>query len=84
MGSKGQGQQQQAHKGKSDKAKLKTWLKAKGHDAKAVDAARMDTDDDMRAMILQLHGVTEIEYERAKRGPNRLLEVGFYKGKSHF
>jgi len=49
---------------KPQKAKIKTWLKAKGHDTKSVD----DEVDgkDVSAALLALHGVTADELRRGK------------------
>jgi len=68
MGKAGQGHgQQQAHKGKPETAEVKAWLKGHGHDAKAVDSAKADTVSDLRALMLNLYGVTQAEYEQAKK-----------------
>ncbi len=57
-----------ARKTKAEQKKLRDWLKAHGHKAAAVDAEPMDTDADVRAAILRLHGVEPAEYAVALAG----------------
>ncbi len=48
--------------------KLKDFLKAKGHAAGKVNALKVDTDTDLAAAVLSIHGVTESEYRSAGGG----------------
>lgn len=47
---------------KPQKAKIKQYLKSKGHDPAKVDSKNWDTDADILASYLDLHGVTLAEY----------------------
>ena len=51
---------------KPDKAKVKTWLKAKGHGAANVDAA-VDTAADATTGVMALHQVTSDQYKAGKQ-----------------
>lgn len=52
---------------KPDKAKVKKWLKDKGHGAAKIDAMAWDTEAERKQSFLELHGVSVNEWQRCTR-----------------
>ena len=50
---------------KPSKEKIKAWLKNKGHNQGKLDKMKMDSDEQTRLDLAELHGVTRAEYKRA-------------------
>lgn len=50
---------------KANQAKIRTWLKGKGHKPDAVDSLRLNDDDDVRKSLCEVHGVTAEQYRMA-------------------
>jgi hypothetical protein len=48
--------------------KIRDYLKARGHSVSRVDGKQIRDDDELRAALLDLHGVTLVEYQRARGG----------------
>jgi hypothetical protein len=52
---------------KPTKTKIKSWLKAHGHRAERVDALSLNSDEQITAALVFVHGVTAEQYAAGRR-----------------